>query len=36
MNKSESPTTGNATVAEAENFIADAEKRLLDLNLKYS
>jgi len=36
MNKSESPSTGKATAAEAENFIANAEKRLLDLNLKYS
>ena len=36
MNRSESPSTGKATAAEAENFIANAEKRLLDLNLKYS
>jgi len=36
MNKSESPSTGKATAAEAENFIGNAEKRLLDLNLKYS
>lgn len=36
MNKSETPSTGKATAAEAENFIANAEKRLLDLNLKYS
>jgi peptidyl-dipeptidase A len=36
INKSESPSTGKATAAEAENFIANAEKRLLDLNLKYS
>ena len=36
MNKSDSPSTGKATAAEAENFIGNAEKRLLDLNLKYS
>ena len=36
MNKSESPSTGKATAAEAENFIGNAEKRLLELNLKYS
>ena len=36
MNKSESPSNGKATVAEAQKFIGDAEKRLLDLNLKYS
>jgi len=36
MNKSDSPSTGKATAAEAENFIGNAEERLLDLNLKYS
>ena len=36
MNKSESPSSGKATPAEAENFIGNAEKRLLELNLKYS
>ncbi|HSE32499.1 MAG TPA: M2 family metallopeptidase [Pyrinomonadaceae bacterium] len=36
MNRSESPSNGKATVAEGEKFIADAEKRLLDLNLKYA
>ena len=36
MNKSESPSTGKATVAEAEDFIRNAEKRMLELNLKYS
>ena len=35
-NTTESPSTGKATVAEGEKFIADAEKRLFDLNLKYS
>ena len=34
--KSESPSNGKPTVAEAQTFIGDAEKRLLDLNLKYS
>ena len=34
--KSESPSNGKPTVAEAQQFIGDAEKRLLDLNLKYS
>jgi peptidyl-dipeptidase A len=29
-------STGTGTAAEAEKFVADAEKRLMDLNVKYS
>jgi peptidyl-dipeptidase A len=37
--KSDGPNTGSSvkgTPAEAEQFVADAEKRLLDLNIKYA
>jgi peptidyl-dipeptidase A len=35
VNNTQPSTGANATAAEAEKFIDDAEKRLLDLNLKY-